>query len=85
LGVLAVVSVMVLLCALVENQIQVSQAAVERAQVDAQTAADSVEIETLKAQVASLESPAHIIEEARRIGMVVPGKIEFLRLPPRRQ
>src|SRR2546421_11803940 len=60
-------TVMLVLGSFVSTQIQISQAAGSRAEVDAQLAAEEASIESLRADVAALQSPARIMDEARRM------------------
>jgi cell division protein FtsL len=72
--------VTLLLGGFVYTQIQISQSAVARSVVEGKVAAEAVRIEQLRSEVARLESPARVMDEARRMGMVVPETVEFLRL-----
>lgn len=75
------VSATVLLCGFVYTEIQVSQVAMNRTRVEAQVAAQNVSIESLRSEVASLEAPARIREEAKKLGMVEPETVEYLHVP----
>lgn len=76
-------SATVLLCGFVYTEIQVSQVAMNRTRVEAQVAAENVRMESLRSEVASLEAPARIREEAKKRGMVEPETVEYLHVPGR--
>ena len=82
--VLLILLVATLLAILAVTQIQISQDAYQRAELEDQLTEEVTRIDSLRSQVAELESPARIVTEAGRLGMVMPDKVEFLRVPPRR-
>ena len=78
LAVLTVLAVALVLVTFVYCQIQISQTAVARSAADARLADETARIESLRNEVAQLESPARIVAEARRLGFVTPERTEFL-------
>ena len=78
-----ILGVAVILGLFVYTQIQISQAAVARAEIDAHAAVESARLESLRSRVAALESPARILSEARRLGMVPPDSVEYVTVSAR--
>ena len=73
-----IVSLALVLSAFVYTQIQVNEAAVTRSEMRSQTAAESVRIENLRVEVATLDAPGRILGDAARMGLVTPAQVEFL-------
>jgi hypothetical protein len=59
---------------LAQNQLRLDR-------LNAEAAADQVSYERLRLQVAQLESPARIVQDANNLGMVMPPGVTYL-MPP---
>jgi cell division protein FtsL len=60
---------------LAQNQLRLDR-------LNVRSAAEASKYESLRLQVAQLESPSHIVDEARKQGMVSPPGITYLLPPP---
>jgi cell division protein FtsL len=69
--------------AFVYLQIQISQSSVSLSRVESTATAEDTRIESIRTRVAELGSPGRIVAEAKRLGLVAPPVVEFLRIRER--